>query len=153
VAGTERGVKDPTATFSACFGAAFLTLHPTKYADLLQKKLEGHGTATYLVNTGWTGGGYGTGKRMSIKATRACIDAILDGSIKTAEFSKDPVFGFEVPKALQGVPANVCDPRQAWADKGAYDAQRLKLAEMFKKNYAKYQIPGVTDYAPHGPKV
>lgn len=86
VAGTERGITEPEATFSACFGAAFLTLHPTKYADLLQKKLEKHNTATYLVNTGWTGGAYGTGKRMSIKATRACIDAILDGSIKDAQF-------------------------------------------------------------------
>ncbi len=88
VAGTERGITEPVATFSACFGAAFLTLHPTKYADLLQKKLEAHGTATYLVNTGWTGGGYGVGKRMSIKATRSCIDAILDGSIKSAAFNK-----------------------------------------------------------------
>lgn len=86
VAGTERGITEPEATFSACFGAAFLTLHPTKYADLLQKKLEKHNTATYLVNTGWTGGPYGVGKRMSIKATRACIDAILDGSIKHASF-------------------------------------------------------------------
>jgi hypothetical protein len=88
VAGTERGITEPEATFSACFGAAFLTLHPTKYADLLQKKLQKHDTATYLINTGWTGGPYGVGKRMSIKATRACIDAILDGSIKSAKFDK-----------------------------------------------------------------
>lgn len=109
--------------------------------------------ATYLVNTGWTGGGYGVGKRMSIKNTRTCIDAILDGSIKNASFSTDPVFGFSVPKALHGVASDVLDPRTAWADKAAYDAQRLKLGAMFQKNYTKYVTPGVTDYSSHGPKV
>jgi len=153
VAGTERGVTEPEATFSACFGAAFLTLHPTKYADLLQTKLENHGSTAYLVNTGWTGGAYGTGERMSIKATRACIDAILDGSIKNANFNEDPNFGFEVPTELPGVPANVCNPRDAWSDKDAYDAQASKLAGMFKENFVKYTGPGVTDYTEFGPKV
>merc|ERR1719379_2630357 len=97
VAGTERGVTEPTATFSACFGAAFLTLHPTRYADLLQMKFFEHGSTAYLVNTGWSGGAYGVGERMSIKHTRQCIDAILDGSITNSEFIKDPVFGFEIP--------------------------------------------------------
>lgn len=151
VAGTERGVTEPEATFSACFGAAFLTLHPTRYADLLQEKLEQYGSTAYLVNTGWSGGAYGVGERMSIKATRACIDAILDGSIKDATFEADPVFGFDVPTALPGVPDNVVNPREAWADKDAYDAQRLKLAAMFKENYTKYQGAGVTDYSPFGP--
>jgi len=152
VAGTERGITDPVATFSACFGAAFLPLHPTRYADLLQKKLAEHGSSAYLVNTGWTGGGYGVGDRMSIKGTRACIDAILDGSIHKSEFLTHPVFGFQVPKELPGVPSNVCDPRQAWSDKDAYDAQVQKLAKMFKENFTKYTGPGVTDYTMHGPK-
>ena len=152
VAGTERGVTEPTATFSACFGAAFLTLHPTRYADLLQEKLETHGASAYLVNTGWTGGAYGVGERMSIKGTRACIDAILDGSIKDATFTEDPIFGFDVPTELPGVASNVCNPRDAWADKDAYDAQANKLAGMFKDNYVQYTGPGVTDYTKHGPK-
>ncbi|CEG43480.1 phosphoenolpyruvate carboxykinase [Plasmopara halstedii] len=153
VAGTERGVTEPTATFSACFGAAFLPLHPTKYADLLQKKLQRHNTSVYLVNTGWTSGGYGVGKRMSIKDTRACIDAILDGSIKKSEFTKDPNFGFEVPKRLGSIPENVLNPREAWNDKDAYDATAKKLAGMFKENFRKYVSPGVTDYSKFGPKV
>jgi ATP-dependent phosphoenolpyruvate carboxykinase len=153
VAGTELGVTEPQATFSACFGAAFLTLHPTRYADLLAEKLEKHGSNAYLVNTGWTGGAYGVGNRMSIKGTRACIDAILDGSIKNATFNEDPIFGFQVPNELNGVPANVCNPRDAWEDKAAYDAQAVKLAGMFKENFKKYTGPGVTDYTEHGPRV
>lgn len=152
VAGTERGVTEPQATFSACFGAAFMTLHPTKYADLLKNKIETHETQVYLVNTGWIGGGYGVGKRMSIKDTRSCIDSILDGSISKSEFAKDPVFGFEVPKTLGAISPSVLNPREAWADKTAYDTQRNKLAEMFNKNYVKYVKPGYTDYSPYGPK-
>ncbi|CAH0513520.1 unnamed protein product [Peronospora belbahrii] len=153
VAGTERGVTEPTATFSACFGAAFLPLHPTKYADLLQQKLKKHNTAVYLVNTGWTGGGYGVGKRMSIKITRACIDAILDGSIKSSEFSEDPNFGFQVPKKLSDIPENVLNPREAWSDKAAYDVTARKLANMFKDNFKKYVSADVTDYSKFGPQV
>ena len=119
---------------------------------MLQTKLENHGSTAYLVNTGWTGGAYGTGERMSIKATRACIDAILDGSIKDASFVEDSNFGFQVPTELPGVPANVCNPRDAWSDKDAYDAQATKLAEMFKENFVKYTGPGVTDYTEFGPK-
>jgi len=151
VAGTERGVTEPEATFSACFGAAFLTLHPTRYADLLQQKMETHDSTAYLVNTGWSGGAYGTGKRMSLKTTRACIDSILDGSIKNSHFSTHPVFGFEMPAELNGVSADVCNPRNAWADKDAYDAQAKKLADMFKKNFVQYTGPDVTDYTAHGP--
>ncbi|EEY56657.1 phosphoenolpyruvate carboxykinase [Phytophthora infestans T30-4] len=153
VAGTERGVTEPTATFSACFGAAFLPLHPTKYADLLQKKLQKHNTSVYLVNTGWTSGGYGVGKRMSIKDTRACIDAILDGSIKNSEFLEDPNFGFSVPKKLGEIPENVLNPREAWSDKEAYDVTAKKLAGMFQENFKKYVSPGVTDYSKFGPKL
>eukprot|EP01006_Ploeotia_vitrea_P008557 TRINITY_DN20555_c0_g1_i1.p1 TRINITY_DN20555_c0_g1~~TRINITY_DN20555_c0_g1_i1.p1 ORF type:complete len:575 (+),score=-23.48 TRINITY_DN20555_c0_g1_i1:68-1792(+) len=153
VAGTERGVTKPVETFSACFGAAFLTLHPTKYADLLQKKLKEHSAHAFLVNTGWSGGGPGVGKRMSIKATRACIDSILDGSIHNVKMNKDPIFQFSIPESLNGVPANICNPRDSWEDKNAYDEQRIHLAHLFKNNYTKYQIPGVTDYSPHGPLV
>ncbi len=116
VAGTERGVTEPQATFSAGFGAAFLTLHPTRYADLLKKKLMQHHSKLYLVNTGWIGGAHGVGKRMSIKSTRACIDAILDGSINESQFVQDPVFGVQIPTSLKGVPPEVLDPRQAWTD-------------------------------------
>jgi ATP-dependent phosphoenolpyruvate carboxykinase len=152
VAGTERGVTEPEATFSACFGAAFLPLHPTKYADLLQEKLATHGTSVYLVNTGWTGGAYGVGERMSIKDTRACIDGILDGSIKSSEFSTDTNFGFEVPATLGDIDPAVLNPRESWTDKAAYDAAAAKLAGMFKDNFVKYTGPGVTDYSEHGPK-
>jgi len=152
VAGTERGITEPQATFSACFGAAFLTLHPTKYADLLRQKLERHGTKVYLVNTGWTGGPHGVGKRMSIKATRACIDAILDGSINNAEFVEDSMFGFKVPVALPNVEGNVLNPRSTWSDPAKYDEAAQKLAAMFKKNFQKYVQPGMTDYTSFGPK-
>jgi len=152
VAGTERGVTEPEATFSACFGAAFLPLHPTKYADLLQKKLETHGTNVFLVNTGWTGGGNGVGNRMSIKDTRACIDGILDGSIMQSEMVLDSNFGFHVPKTLGDISPSVLIPRDSWSDKAAYDAAAAKLAGMFKENYVKYQGEGMTDYSAHGPQ-
>ena len=153
VAGTERGVTEPEATFSACFGAAFLTLHPTKYADLLQEKLEKHGCNAYLVNTGWTGGKYGEGERMSIKETRACIDAVLSGDILQSEFRKDELFGFDVPIELPGVSKQVCNPKESWKDPAAYDEQSNKLAKMFKENYKQYTGKNVTDYTKFGPKV
>ena len=152
VAGTERGITEPQATFSACFGAAFLTLHPTKYADLLQKKLETHGSNAFLVNTGWSGGAYAVGERMSIQTTRTCINAILDGSINNATFYEDEVFGFLVPNELTGVPSNICNPRNAWKDTAAYDAQATKLATMFNENFVQFTGPGVTDYSAFGPQ-
>jgi len=151
VAGTERGITEPEATFSAGFGSVFLMLHPTVYADLLKKKLDKHGTKAWLVNTGWSGGMYGVGKRMSIKATRACITGILDGSINDAKFVKNEVFQFESPVALPGVPEGVLNPKDAWTDKAAYDATVQKLAGMFKKNFTKFVSPGKTDYTPFGP--
>ena len=153
VAGTERGITEPEETFSPCFGAAFLTLHPTKYADLLQQKLEEYGSNSYLVNTGWTGGKYGEGTRMSIKDTRACIDAILSGDILNSEFRTDTLFGFEVPIELPGVSRDVCNPRESWNDKEAYDEQAVKLAQMFKDNYKHYIGDNVTDYTSYGPKI
>eukprot|EP00515_Schizochytrium_aggregatum_P007316 CAMPEP_0202070154 /NCGR_PEP_ID=MMETSP0964-20121228/980_1 /ASSEMBLY_ACC=CAM_ASM_000500 /TAXON_ID=4773 /ORGANISM="Schizochytrium aggregatum, Strain ATCC28209" /LENGTH=564 /DNA_ID=CAMNT_0048636999 /DNA_START=35 /DNA_END=1729 /DNA_ORIENTATION=- len=151
VAGTERGITEPTATFSACFGAAFLPLHPTVYADLLQKKIEKHGSHVYLVNTGWTGGAHGVGKRMSIKDTRACIDAILDGSIQNSDFAVDPKFGLNIPKTLGSIDPKVLNPRDAWADKESYDKTADKLATMFVGNFKKYISPDHTDFSPYGP--
>ena len=152
VAGTERGITEPEATFSACFGAAFLTLHPTVYADLLQKKIEEHNCNVYLVNTGWVGGGYGMGERISIKDTRRCIDSILDGSILEAKFSNDKIFDFEVPLELNGVSKEICNPRDSWEDKKLYDNQAKKLADMFINNYENYIDPNFTDYSNYGPK-
>ncbi len=114
VAGTERGITEPQAAFSACFGEAFLPLHPTAYAKLLGEKMEQHNVNAYLVNTGWAGGGYGVGKRMSIKATRACINAILDGSIQGAEFDQTRFFKLHIPKELSGVDSQLLNPRNAW---------------------------------------
>ena len=152
VAGTERGITEPQATFSACFGSPFLTLHPTKYADLLKKKLTTHNCQVYLINTGWTGGAYGTGHRMSIKATRACINAVLDGSIKNAPMRTDERFGFQVPTQLHGVPSEVLNPVDSWTDKGKFEETANKLAQMFKSNFQKFVQPGMTDYSSFGPK-
>lgn len=153
VAGTERGITEPVATFSTCFGAAFMTLHPTVYADLLAQKMETYGTHTYLVNSGWAGGPYGEGKRMSIKTTRTCIDAILDGSIQHTEFIKHPVFGFDVPLHLDGVDSSILDIRSTWSDPKRYDEQAKKLAEMFIENFKKYEGKGSADYTTFGPQI
>jgi phosphoenolpyruvate carboxykinase (ATP) len=139
VAGTERGVTEPKATFSACFGAPFLPRHPGVYAELLGRKLEEHGTRVFLVNTGWTGGPYGTGSRMALKYTRAMVNAALRGDLDEAETVTDPVFGFAVPKHVPGVPDEVLQPRNTWADGAAYDEQAHKLAEMFRENFRKYE--------------
>jgi len=138
VAGTEIGIKEPTAAFSPCFGGPFLLVHPTKYADILGAKMKEHSANAYLVNTGWTGGKYGVGSRMSIKATRAIIDAILDGSLEGCEWQKFPIFNFEVPKALDGVDENLLHPRNSWANKAEYDEALKKLAGMFVENFKKY---------------
>ena len=134
LAGTERGITEPTPTFSACFGAAFLSLHPTKYGEELVKRMEKTGARAYLVNTGWNG----TGKRISIKDTRGIIDAILDGSIDSAPTKKIPYFDFEVPTALNGVDPNILDPRDTYADPAEWDAKAKDLAERFIKNFAKF---------------
>ena len=134
LAGTERGITEPTPTFSACFGQAFLELHPTKYAEELVKKMEKSGAKAYLVNTGWNG----TGKRISIKDTRGIIDAILDGSIKTAPTKKIPFFDFEVPTALPGVDPAILDPRDTYADASAWEEKAKDLAARFIKNFGKY---------------
>ncbi len=135
LAGTERGITEPTPTFSACFGQAFLELHPTKYAEELVKKMEANGAKAYLVNTGWNG----TGKRISIKDTRGIIDAILDGSIAKAETKTIPYFNFEVPTELPGVDTNILDPRNTYADASQWEEKAKDLAGRFVKNFAKYE--------------
>ncbi len=135
LAGTERGITEPTPTFSACFGQAFLELHPTKYAEELVKKMEANGAKAYLVNTGWNG----TGKRISIKDTRGIIDAILDGSINTAPTKKIPFFDFEVPTALPGVDPNILDPRDTYAEASIWEEKAKDLAARFIKNFVKYE--------------
>ena len=134
LAGTERGITEPTPTFSACFGAAFLSLHPTKYAEELVKKMEMTGAKAYLVNTGWNG----TGRRISIRDTRGIIDAILDGSIEKAEMSELPIFNLAIPKALPGVDPAILDPRDTYADKAQWQAKAEDLAGRFVKNFEKY---------------
>ncbi len=135
LAGTERGITEPTPTFSACFGQAFLELHPTKYAEELVKKMQASGAKAYLVNTGWNG----TGKRISIKDTRGIIDAILDGSINNAPTKKIPHFDLEVPTALPGVDPNILDPRDTYADKANWESKALDLANRFINNFKKYE--------------
>jgi len=154
VAGTERGITEPVATFSSCFGEAFLPLHPTVYAKLLGEKIDEHGVHVYLVNTGWTGGPYGVGKRMSIKDTRACINAILDGSINEAEFETTKTFRLNIPKTLGEINSNVLNPRNAWSDTAAFEAQRDKLAQMFIDNFHKYQdANSAFDFSAAGPQL
>ncbi|TWU47749.1 phosphoenolpyruvate carboxykinase (ATP) [Rubripirellula reticaptiva] len=138
-AGTEMNVNEPTATFSACFGAAFLVWHPAKYAELLAEQIQKHGAKAWLVNTGWAGGPYGVGKRMSLKHTRAIIDAIHSGSLGEAETQTDAVFGLKVPITCDGVPSEILSPRDAWADKAAYDASVKKLAGLFQQNFKTFE--------------
>jgi phosphoenolpyruvate carboxykinase (ATP) len=138
VAGTERGVTEPQATFSACFGAVFLVWHPTKYAEMLGQLLKEHGSSVWLVNTGWSGGAYGTGKRMKLPYTRAMVRAALSGELDRVPVSVDPVFGLSVPTSVTDVPSEILDPRGTWPDPAAYDEQAKKLAGMFRANFEKF---------------
>lgn len=138
LAGTERGVTEPEATFSTCFGAPFLPLQPTVYAELLGKKIEQHNAKVYLVNTGWTGGAYGTGSRMKLSYTRAMVTAAIEGSFGEVEFVKDPIFGLSIPTSVKGVPVHVLNPRNTWEDKDAYDKAALELASRFVNNFEKF---------------
>lgn len=142
VAGTEKGVTEPEATFSTCFGAPFMPRHPSEYGNLLRKLMAEHNVDCWLVNTGWTGGPYGTGNRMPIKTTRELLTAALEGALKNANFRIDENFGFEVPTAVEGIDTTILTPRSTWADKAAYDAQAKKLAGMFIKNFEKF-VPHV----------
>ena len=138
VAGTEVGVTEPEATFSACFGAPFMVWHPAKYAELLAEKMKKHNTNVWLINTGWAGGAYGVGERIKLKYSRAIIDAINSGELAKMPTETDPVFGFDVVTECPNVPSEILKPRNAWADKAAYDAQAKKLAKMFNDNFAQF---------------
>ena len=138
VAGTEIGVTEPEATFSACFGEPFMPMHPGVYADLLSDKMAEHGATAWLINTGWSGGSYGEGKRMKIKYTRAMLNAALDGDLDNVEYVTDERFGFEIPTSCPGVPSEVLIPRQTWTSPGDYDATADKLASMFNANFERY---------------
>jgi phosphoenolpyruvate carboxykinase (ATP) len=138
VAGTEKGVSGTQATFSTCFGAPFMPRHPSVYGNLLKKLIAEHGATCWLVNTGWTGGPYGEGHRMPIRATRALLGAALNGSLNNAPMRIDPYFGFEVPTEVPGVDSAILDPRSTWADVAAYDAAAAKLAGMFVDNFQKF---------------
>jgi phosphoenolpyruvate carboxykinase (ATP) len=139
VAGTEVGITEPKTTFSACFGAAFLPLHPSKYAEMLGKKMKASGAKAWMVNTGLSGGSYGVGKRMSLKVTRALINAALNGSLEQVNFEKHPIFGVMMPTSLEGVASEVLNPRNTWEDKAAYDATAKKLAAAFQENFKKFE--------------
>jgi phosphoenolpyruvate carboxykinase (ATP) len=151
LAGTERGVKEPRPTFSACFGAAFLVWHPMKYAAMLGELLHQHQSNVWLINTGWSGGPYGTGKRIRLEYTRAMVKAALAGELDNVKTRFDPSFGLAVPSEIKGVPASVLSPRASWSDPAAYDAQARKLASMFRENFEKFgNVDAATKNA--GPK-
>jgi len=144
VAGTERGVTEPEPTFSTCFGAPFMPRRPEVYGNLLREKIAAHGATCWLVNTGWTGGAYGTGSRMPIKATRALLTAALEGALAGVEYRKDPNFGFDVPVAVTGVADILLDPRRTWDNPESYDRQADKLVKMFAENFEQY-LPYIDD--------
>ncbi len=155
VAGTEAGIEEPQATFSACFGAPFMPLHPTRYAEMLGRQMEDHDVDIWLVNTGWSGGAYGTGKRMKLPYTRAMVSAALDGKLSggNIKWNDDNRFGLAIPSEVPGVPTELLDPRQAWADKDAYDAKAAHLSELFVRNFQKYASEASEEIKSAGPRV
>jgi phosphoenolpyruvate carboxykinase (ATP) len=153
VAGTEMGITEPTTTFSACFGKAFLPLHPAAYAELLGKKLRDSDVNVWLVNTGWSGGAYGTGSRIKLAYTRALITAAINGELNHTDYDTLPVFGLRFPKSCPGVPAGILNPREAWSDKSAYDAKAIDLAAAFIKNFAQYADHASAEIIHAGPKL
>jgi phosphoenolpyruvate carboxykinase (ATP) len=153
VAGTERGLgQEPSAAFSTCFGAPFMTLPPNRYADLLGAKMRRHDVEAWLLNTGWTGGGYGQGRRIALRHTRALVDAVLGGTIRDVPYAVDPIFGVEYPRACPNVPGEILDPRTAWPDPAAYDAQATRLAQLFRANFARFADvePAIRAAGPRG---
>ncbi len=153
VAGTEAGVNEPQPNFSACFGAPFMPLHPTAYGEMLSKKMKDANVNVWLVNTGWTGGAYGTGNRMKLKYTRAMIEAALEGDLEEVAYTKHPIFGLEMPIECDNVPSEILNPRQTWADKDAYDAKALELANSFKKNFMKFEENANQEILSGGPVI
>ncbi len=153
MAGTEKGVTEPKATFSACFGAPFLPLHPGRYAAMLGERIRRHGSQCWLVNTGWTGGPYGEGHRMKLAYTRAMVRAALGGALTDVPTRPHPVFGVGVPQAVPGVPVEVLDPRQTWSDPARYDAQAHSLAVMFQENFERFAAEVSDEVRQAGPTV
>ncbi|MCK4514584.1 MAG: phosphoenolpyruvate carboxykinase (ATP), partial [Spirochaetaceae bacterium] len=151
IAGTEEGVDEPQATFSACFGAAFMVRHPSVYAELLAGKIRAHGSRVWMVNTGWSGGPYGVGSRIRIPHTRAIIDAIHAGALDKAPTGADPVFGVEVVTECPGVPSEILIPRNTWADSDAYDRKARELAGLFKSNFRQFEAGASPEIAAAGP--
>ena len=152
VAGTEAGVTEPKATFSACFGAPFLPLHAGRYAEMLGRKLRDGKVNVWMINTGWTGGAYGVGKRISLCYTRAMIRAALNGSLQHVPFEKHPVFGVDMPLQCEGVPAEILNPRNTWSNQAAYDQQADQLAKLFRKNFEKYESGVKAEIISAGPR-
>ncbi len=151
VAGTERGVTEPSATFSACFGAPFLPLHPTVYAELLRKKLEQHGAQVWLINTGWTGGPFGVGKRMSLEHTRSIVTAVLNGQLDDVETFTDPFFGLAIPEHVPNVPDQILNPRNTWSNPDEYDRKAADLVHKFEENFKKYASQATPEVLAAGP--
>jgi phosphoenolpyruvate carboxykinase (ATP) len=153
VAGTEVGVTEPSATFSTCFGAPFMMMRPSVYAEELARRIEAGNCQVWLLNTGWTGGGYGVGNRISIKYSRAMLHAALDDRLDNAQYHTDPVFGLDIPTEVPGVPTEVLTPRNTWADKSAYDAKAAEVASMFRERFAAKYEAQVSDAVKNaGPK-
>ncbi|MEE8326700.1 MAG: phosphoenolpyruvate carboxykinase (ATP), partial [candidate division NC10 bacterium] len=153
VAGTEKGVTEPQATFSTCFGAPFMALHPSVYAKMLGERIVNHQVDVWLVNTGWTGGSYGVGHRMKIAYTRAMVNAALDGELDGAPTEADPVFGFEIPTACPEVPPEVLTPRNTWTDPNAYDAKAKELAGRFIENFQQFASDVPANVQEGGPRM
>lgn len=153
VAGTERGIKEPQPTFSTLFGEPFMPLRAERYAEMLGERLEKYGTKVYLVNTGWTGGAYGTGSRMKLKYTRAMIHAALEGKLDDVEYVHDALFNLDIPQSCPDVPAEIMNPRDTWEDKRAYDLQARELAKMFQDNFEKKYPDMKEEIAAAGPHV
>jgi phosphoenolpyruvate carboxykinase (ATP) len=153
VAGTEVGVREPTATFSPCFGGPFLVWHPSKYAELLADKMRKHGTRVWLVNTGWSGGSFGAGRRIPLAYTRSIVDAIHAGALADGKLQRDPVFGIDAVRECPNVPADILIPRAAWADAKAYDVAARRLAELFRENFKAYEGAAAADVRGAGPVV
>ncbi|WP_026837290.1 phosphoenolpyruvate carboxykinase (ATP) [Gillisia sp. JM1] len=153
VAGTEAGVDEPQPNFSACFGAPFMPLHPAEYAEMLSKKMKDANVNVWLVNTGWTGGAYGTGNRMKLKYTRAMIEAALDGKLEEVEFTQHPIFGLNMPVECDNVPSGILNPKETWSDKKSYDEKAMELANSFKNNFKKYEDNSNKEILSGGPIV
>ena len=153
VAGTEAGVNEPQPNFSACFGAPFMPLHPAEYAEMLSKKMKDANVNVWLVNTGWTGGAYGTGNRMKLKYTRSMINAALHGKLADVTYTQHPIFGLNMPTECENVPSEILNPKNTWANQEAYDAQAMELANSFKKNFKKYEDNSNKEILSGGPIV